>query len=123
VHLDGATALGVFSGGRLDGRPAFTVADAGPGRAYYLATIPDEEGSALVVSLVVEAAGVEPVLRGTPERVEAIRRGRLLTVLNHGSEPVTIELPAGTTRLASGEALADVSLDPFGYALLEGSSG
>lgn len=38
IHLAGAQALGTYTGGRLDGRPAFTVNSVGGGRAYYLST-------------------------------------------------------------------------------------
>src|SRR3990170_5288801 len=60
IDLTGATALGNFEGGRLDGRPAFTVAEAGAGRAYYLATIPDTAGVNTVVSYLVAGAEVKP---------------------------------------------------------------
>jgi beta-galactosidase len=104
IHLDGATSLGDFVGGRLDGRPAFTVNQVGRGRAYYLATIPDATGCAGVAAYVFDAAGVEPVAVGLPPTVEAVRRGDVVTLINHDTSPVT--LPDGAT------------LEPFGYVML-----
>jgi beta-galactosidase len=102
IHLDGATQLGAFTGGRLDGRPAFTVNEVGAGRAYYLATIPDAAGCASITALVFAAAGVEPVVAGLPPLVEAARRGRVVTLINHG--PVAVET-------------AGVTLQPFEYSM------
>jgi beta-galactosidase len=104
IHLDGATSLGDFVGGRLDGRPAFTVNEVGRGRAYYLATIPDATGCAGVAAYVFDAAGIEPVALGLPPTVEAVRRGDVVTLINHDTSPVT--LPDGAT------------LEPFGYVML-----
>ena len=104
IHLDGATSLGDFVGGRLDGRPAFTVNQVGRGRAYYLATIPDATGCAGVAAYVFDAAGIEPVAVGLPPTVEAVRRGDVVTLINHDTSPVT--LPDGAT------------LEPFGYVML-----
>ena len=104
IHLDGATSLGDFVGGRLDGRPAFTVNRVGAGRAYYLATIADATGCEGIAAYVFDAAGVEPVALGLPPTVEAIRRGDVVTLINHNTEAVT--LPDGAT------------LDPFGYVML-----
>ncbi|GAB2455542.1 beta-galactosidase [Conyzicola lurida] len=103
IHLDGATELATFVGGRLDGRPAFTVNAVGEGRAYYLATIPDAAGSGSVLAHVFTAAGVQPVVDDLPETVEAARRGDVVTLINHSSEPA--EVPSGT-------------LAPFGYLML-----
>jgi beta-galactosidase len=104
IHLDGAAALGRFVGGRLDGRPAFTVNPVGAGRAYYLATIPDDEGCAAVAAAIFAAADIQPVAFGLPDTVEAIRRGDVVTLINHGTHTVT--LPDGAT------------LEPFGYVML-----
>ncbi|WP_150307346.1 beta-galactosidase [Planctomonas psychrotolerans] len=117
IHLDGATALGSFAGGRLDGRAAFTVNGRGTGRAYYLATIPDADGCGAIADVVLSAAGVEPVLPGLPADVEAIRRGSVLTVINHGRDSATLDLPAGTDLL-TGEPSGRRTLPPFDYAVV-----
>jgi beta-galactosidase len=105
IHLDGATELGTFVGGRLDGRPAFTVNEVGSGRAYYLATIPDADGCAAVATYVFAVAGVEPVVAGLPPMVEAARRGDVVTLINYGATAVE----------AGG-----VTLQPFEYSMTRG---
>jgi len=105
IHVETAATLGSFVGGRLDGRPAFTVNPVGAGRAYYLATIPDEAGCAAVAAAIFAAADIHPVALGLPDTVEAIRRGDVVTLINHGTETVT--LPDGAT------------LEPFGYVMLQ----
>ncbi|MEC5197847.1 beta-galactosidase [Arthrobacter sp. PL16] len=111
-----AEVLARFVGGREDGRPAFTVSNRGSGSAYYVATVPDDDGAGLVLRTLFAAAGVEPVLPGLPPTVEAIRRGRLLTVINHGTEAVDVEV-RGEDALGGG-AVDGVVLQPFGYALV-----
>ena len=76
----------------------------GRGRAYYLATIPDATGCAGVAAYVFDAAGIEPVAVGLPSTVEVVRRGDVVTLINHDTSPVT--LPDGAT------------LEPFGYVML-----
>jgi beta-galactosidase len=119
VHLAGAEQLGAFRGGRLDGRPAFTVNPSGSGRAYYLATIPDAAGKETVTSQVFEAAGVHPVLPGLPELVEVARRGHVVTVINHG--PTNVRLDLTGVEFGSGTEVAGPVLQPFEYLLLDTS--
>ena len=45
--------------------------------------------------------GVEPVVAGLPEHVEAARRGDLVTLVHHGGEPV--DVPIAGTDAVSGE--------------------
>ena len=124
IHLAGATELGSFVGGRRDGDPAFTVNSYGSGSAYYLATIPDAAGSALIVSHILAEAGVEPVLPGLPETVEAIRRGDVLTLINHGTDAVTVSLPAGELLASQGVELhAEGAVDVADVADVAGADG
>jgi beta-galactosidase len=114
-----AEVLASFSGGRTEGLPAFTARTTGAGRAYYLATVPDDDGARLVSAHVFAGAGVVPVLRGLPESVEAAQRGDVLTLINHGADAVAIEVSG--TDLLTGEAVDKVHLESFGYALLRRS--
>lgn len=72
--------LGQFVDGRNDGMPAFTVNSVGTGRAYYLATVPDDDdGARQVTERIFRDAGVTPVFGGLPESIEPVRRGDVLT--------------------------------------------
>ena len=121
IHLVAASDIGSFVGGRRHGDPAFTVNRYGTGAAYYLATIPDADGTQLIARHLLAEAGVEPVLPGLPEQVEAIRRGGILTLINHGTETVTVVVPTIEVVGGSGFSLSstELTLDPFGTALLQ----
>jgi beta-galactosidase len=116
ITADTATVLSSYTAGRTDGLPAFTVNAAGAGLAYYLATVPDAAGTAEIVRYLLESAGVDPVLTGLPSAVEAIRRGDILTVINHGDTAVELTLPG--TSLSDAQPAGPVTLAPFEYRLL-----
>jgi beta-galactosidase len=59
------------------------------------------------------------VLDGLPAHVEAVRRGELLFVLNHGREPVTVEVPGTHHDLLTGKAVTDrITLGRYDVAVL-----
>jgi beta-galactosidase len=95
LRVDDAEVLASFA----DGAPAFTRR----GEAFYLATLADADGKDAVVEMLAGRAKVEPVLPGLPPRVEACRRGDVITVINHNPEPVQ----------AAGEELG-----PYGYRVI-----
>lgn len=115
-----AEVLGAFTDGRTAGRAALTRRASGAGFGYYLATIPNDEGMTALLGWLAAEAGVEPELAGLPERVEVARRGDLVTVINHGHEPVTVTVPG--TDLLSGSTDALRELDAFGWVLVRDGS-
>ncbi|WP_419994806.1 beta-galactosidase [Streptomyces boninensis] len=107
VEPEGAETLATFTEGELAGRPAVTRHRFGRGTAYYLATRPDAATMRAVVDEVRAQAGVEPVLAGLPEGVQA--RTRVTAdgverhvVLNHTEAEVTV---AGRAIPARGTAV------------------
>ncbi|MGA1836060.1 beta-galactosidase [Herbiconiux sp. 11R-BC] len=112
-----AEVLGRYSGGRLAGLPALTSKATGAGRAHYLATIPDDDGMLAVTRWAAGLAGVQPVLDTPNEWVEAARRGSLLTIINHGTEPVEVAVTG--VDVVSGASVTAVSLERFGWALVD----
>ena len=119
LHVDSADVLGTFSEGRTAGRPAFTVRESGDGRAYYLATVPSEAGTDAMVGYLVDEAGVAPSLSGLPAEVEVTERGAMLIAINHGATAQTISPRESVVEIATGDEVEKLSLEPFGYALLE----
>lgn len=117
IHVRGAVTLGTFIGGRLHGRPAFTVNSAGAGRAWYLATIPDAVGTDLLLAYLFAQVSIEPVLPGLPERAEVARRGTVVTVINHDSTPVSVTVVG--TDLLTGEKVDGLVLPAFGYRFIQ----
>jgi beta-galactosidase len=60
------------------------------------------------------------VLDALPAGVEAVRRGELLFVLNHGTEPVTVQVPGVHRDLLTGAVVTDeVALGRYGVAVLK----
>ncbi|MGW0465526.1 beta-galactosidase [Streptomyces sp. NPDC003027] len=105
-----------YDGGELDGLPAVLR----KGRAWYVSTLPEPEALRDLLARIASGAGVRPVLDGLPEQVEAVRRGEVLFVLNHGREPVTVEVPGTHRDLLTGTAVTDrVTLGRYGVAVLK----
>jgi beta-galactosidase len=100
LRVGDAEVLGRFGSGGA----AFTRHPAGRGEAYYLATLPDAAGRAAIVRHLVERAGIEPVMSGLPDRVEACARGDVVTLINHN--PVAV-------------VVGDMVLGPFGYRVIK----
>ncbi|WP_405906380.1 beta-galactosidase [Streptomyces sp. NBC_00828] len=111
---DGVTEA-VYKGGELDGLPAVLR----KGSARYLSTLPEPAALRDLLADAADSVGVRPVLEGIPAGVEAVRRGELLFLLNHGRDEVTVEVP-GTHRdlLTSGSVTGSVRLERYGAAVL-----
>ncbi len=72
-----------------------------------------------LLASIAAGVGVRPVLDDLPEQVEAVRRGEVLFVLNHGREPVTVEVPGTHHDLLSGTDVTDrVTLGRYEAAVL-----
>jgi beta-galactosidase len=114
VRVDSADVEAVFDGGALDGHPAVTRHARGSGQAWYVATRLDAEPLGLLLESILTDAAVErlPRIPG----VEFVRRGAFLAAINHGPEPVALDLP-GTDVLTGGSA-AGLRLEPQGVALI-----
>ncbi|MCK2215750.1 beta-galactosidase [Actinomadura sp. ATCC 31491] len=88
VVTEGAEVLARYAGGPLPGEPAITRHAFGAGVATYLGTRPDAAAMRALTRDVLRLAGVEPVLAGLPDGVEAVRRGPRVFLLNHTDRPV-----------------------------------
>ncbi|WP_324788937.1 beta-galactosidase [Streptomyces sp. H51] len=114
-ETEDASVEAAYRGGELDGRPAVLR----NGRAWYLSTLPEPEALRRVLTGIAAEAGVRPVLDGLPGQVEAVRRGELLFVLNHGREPVTVEVPGTHHDLLTRATVTDrLTLERYGVAVL-----
>ncbi|MCL6668852.1 beta-galactosidase [Streptomyces panaciradicis] len=93
-----ASAEVTYKGGELDGMPAVLR----KGRAHYLSTLPEPDALRALLAGIAAGAGVHPVLPALPDQVEAVRRGELLFLLNHGRDTVTVDLPGSHRDLLTG---------------------
>ncbi|WP_051343987.1 beta-galactosidase [Alicyclobacillus herbarius] len=116
VHLEGATALAVYGEDFYAGMPCLTENRFGAGRAYYLATCPDAVVLTELIQHVCAEQGIQPLL-DAPAGVEVVDRqaGEQVHrfVVNHRTEPVTLNLTASGTDILSSRRLAgEVQLNP-----------
>ncbi|WP_439379504.1 beta-galactosidase [Amycolatopsis lexingtonensis] len=122
IELEGAAAIATFTSGDLAGRPAITRHAFGDGVAWYAGTRP-EPGP--VLGRVCAEAGVTPVITA-PAGVQAVVRhgaeSAYLFLLNHGTEPVIVDLPHAAPDLLTDPSrpVREVRLAPRGVAVLKG---
>ncbi|MEN8253834.1 MAG: beta-galactosidase [Verrucomicrobiota bacterium] len=98
LQLGTAKSLAEYGSNFFEGMPALTVNDYGKGKAYYVATQPDNAFMRKFLRQVCAEQGVQPVLE-TPENVEAVIRSNeendFLFIMNHNYESVEVALPEG----------------------------
>ena len=116
IHATSAEAVARFDGGRRDGDPALTVNRVGAGRAFYLATIPTTAATRALAPYFAAQAGVAPLVDELPVGVEVARRGSVLTVINHSTESVRVNVTGEDIR--TGERISEALLEPFGWVML-----
>lgn len=105
-----------FSSGRTAGLPALTTRASGLGVAHYLATIPDDVGMLSIARWLAHAAGVESLLAVPNEWVEVARRADVLTIINHGVDPVSVAV-AGVD-VTTEKSVVAVELAQYDWAMV-----
>ncbi|MFJ7624935.1 beta-galactosidase [Streptomyces sp. NPDC097595] len=116
---EGTEVPAAYRDGELAGLPAVLRR----GRAVYVSTLPEPPALRALLADVVREAGVEPVLAGLPEGVEAVRRGELLFLLHHRREMVTVAVPGVYEDLLTGRVVTDrIALGRYGVAVLRRSA-
>jgi beta-galactosidase len=116
VEAEGAEVVARFADGVVAGSPAITVNAAGTGRAWYVATLPDEDGRTRLLQRVLGEAGVAGELAVPIDGVEVVRRGDHVFAINHSA--VTVTVPLAGEELLSGETADSVVLGPQDVAIV-----
>jgi beta-galactosidase len=101
LRLEHAQALGVYGSDFYAGEPCVTENVYGNGKAYYLATQPDEAFLQMFVQKVCEEADVHPVLcveQGIEVTSRENENGKFYFVLNHNAAEKQVTLPQGTWK-------------------------
>ncbi|TDD10855.1 beta-galactosidase [Nonomuraea deserti] len=113
VAAEGAEAVAEFAGGDLAGSPAVLRNTAGGGVAWYVATMPEPAALGRIIERALADAAVAGALPLLPPGVEAVRRGDVLFLLNHGADTAVVPIPEQAEDLLTG-AVADgeVTLAP-----------
>jgi len=96
----GAEVIATFE----DGSPAVLRHRFGSGVAWYVGTAPEPDAMRRVLRQAWTEAGVTAAA-DVPDAVEAVRRGDLLFLLNHGTGTADVSVPPGGIELIAGAAL------------------
>lgn len=124
VHLEGAQALGAYGSDFYAGMPAITVNDFGSGKAYYVASDPEDAFVKEFVRYICDQKSIKPIM-DVPANVEVTQRIKDNTVftfiLNHNEHAVMVELePQVQHELLSDKYLSGASVIPArGVFILE----
>ncbi|MBO3739745.1 beta-galactosidase [Actinoplanes flavus] len=105
VETAGAHTVHRYADGPMAGAPAITRNRYGEGAAWYVSTALTDDGLQALLSRIAAEAGVKPVLPALPGQVEAVRRGDLVFLFNHGITPArvgAVTIPAGGVTFYSG---------------------
>ncbi|WP_246150227.1 beta-galactosidase [Agromyces intestinalis] len=117
VRTGDAETLASFTDGALAGWPAVTRRAVGGGGGWYVATLPEQPALTRLAERVAAEAGLErPEAVADGSDVEAVRRGELVFVINHGPDDARL-LIDGTDVLTGAEASGSI-LAPHGVAIV-----
>ncbi|GAA4488171.1 beta-galactosidase [Microbacterium panaciterrae] len=111
IRSDGAEVLLRHLEGGLAGIPAVTRNPRGEGTAWYLSAVVSDGVLSRVIGEAVADSRTRGALAGytlLPERLEAVRRGEVLFLLNHSDEDQDVAVPAGLVDLLTGAETEDV---------------
>jgi beta-galactosidase len=129
VRLQGAQPLASYTDDFYADEPAMTVNRSGKGRAYYLATRPEDEALRAILAAICEETGIgSPLDAGAPPPagVEVTERlsptGTLIVyVLNHNTTETEVNLADGqyTDLLTDETFTGSVLMPPRGIRVLK----
>lgn len=116
IRPDGAEVIATFVDGPLAGRPALTRHPAAghAGAAWHMATVLSDELFSAVIGEVLAAAEVSGVVDSLPEGVEAVARGPLVFLLNHGDGSADVHVPGARVDVLTDEESDGVVTIPAG---------
>ncbi|TFD93861.1 beta-galactosidase [Cryobacterium lactosi] len=117
LRVEDAETLATFGDGALSGWPAVTRRATPGGAGWYVATLPEPAALQRLAAAVLLDAGIEPpapVTRGG--RVECVRRGGSLFVINHGADEAVLQIDG--TDLLTGAPTSGMRLPQHGVAIV-----
>lgn len=124
IHLETARELAVYGKDFYAGMPALTENKLGRGKAYYIATDPEQSFINSFLGQICLDGGISCALEAG-EGIEITERlkddFKYTFILNHNSHPVSVDLwDSNYTELITGKALeGTVVLEAKGVAILE----
>ncbi|QHW33861.1 beta-galactosidase [Paenibacillus rhizovicinus] len=111
IHAEGAEVVAEYGDDFYRGMPALTVNAFGKGRAWYVATSPDQAFMDDFIRGLVQDNGIEAPIADAPADLEVTVRSkdgqRFLFLLNHAAGEAAVDLGAASGHdLLAGEQLA-----------------
>ena len=124
LRTDVAEVLLTYADGDLAGLPAVARNSRGDGVAWHIGAVVSDAVLSKILGEATAEAGVRgavPELEILPDLLEAVRRGPVLFLLNHGVEEQRIPVGPGLVDLLTSEAVEQVVTVPPGdvRALIE----
>jgi beta-galactosidase len=124
IHLETAQALATFEADDYAGSPAVTRNPFGNGNAFYVGTLPDQEGMEWLIDQVCQTADVKPIVSNVPAGIEVLQRvngnSSWLFLLNYSEGKVSIALDGnGQDLLTVTEFNGSIELEPAGVAIVQ----
>ncbi len=124
IHLKKATSLANFEQDYYAGSAAITHNKFGKGNAFYVGTVPENNGMEWLIERVCKIAGVQPVTANMPAGVEILKRvngeSEFIFVLNHSGDKVNVPIEGqGRDLLTDMEINGSLELEPSGVAVIQ----
>jgi len=123
IHLKNANAIATYEKDYYANSPAITHNTFGKGNAFYVGTVPDNNGMEWLIEQVCKTADVQSVSANVPAGVEILQRmngeSTFMFVLNHSSEKVSVPLEQSGVELVTGvQVSSSIALEPTGVAVI-----
>ena len=123
LDLAGAQVAASFVDGPYAGTPALTQRAVGQGSAWYLATLPDPRGMAMVTRSFAATASLSPPVADVPANVDVVRRtgpaGSYLIACNLGPDEAIVPLAVpGADLLSRQRVESSLRLPGTGVAVI-----
>jgi len=125
IYPEGAEVLARYGTDFYAGTAAITRNTYGSGVAYYVGSALEKSALKSFAAYLSASADVSPVLPSTPDGIEALVRvspegSRLLYVINHNADAVTVGLPEGAylDLLGGSQSTSTLDLSGNGAAIL-----
>lgn len=124
IHLKNTKAIASYEQDYYAGSAAVTHNTFGKGNAFYVGTVPDNNGMQWLIEQVCKTAGIQPVSTNAPAGVELLHRtngaSSFIFALNHSNEKVNVPIAGQGCDLLTGNQInGSVNLEPSGVAVIQ----
>lgn len=123
IHAETAKVVAEYASDFYAGSPAVTVNDFGAGKAWYIASRPEQAFLDMLYKKLLDQAGVKRLIENLPTGVQVATRegenGKYLFVMNFARKPVQVTLPAGMDALTGEAVCGNADLPANGIYVLK----